>query len=91
MAPKTARFVDAGPVQEPVQPSVEPIGASQGGQIAPGADERLLDRVLRLVGVMQDQTGCCVQPPDRGAGKRGEGVMIASSRPVHEIGLHHVP
>jgi len=89
--PEAARLVDAGSVEQSVQPRVEPIGAAEGRQIAPGSDERLLDGVLGLVGVAEDQAGSGIEPEDRGSCKPGEGVMIAPSCPFHEILLHVAP
>ena len=91
MAPEPARLIDAGAVEQPVEPGVEAIGAAQCGQVTPGSDERLLDGVLGLVGIAQDEPGGGVQPEDRGACQRGEGVMIAPSRSLHEFLLHHAP
>src|SRR4249920_3890954 len=91
MAPEPARLIDAGAIQQPVEPGVEAVGAAQGGQVTPGPDERLLDGVLGLVGVAQDEPGGGIQPEDRGACQRGEGVMIAPSRSLHELLLHHAP
>ena len=91
VAPEPARLIDAGADEQPVKPGVEAVGVAQRGQITPGPDERLLDGVLGLVGIAQDQPGGGVQPEDRGACQRGEGVMIASPRPLHEFSLHHAP
>src|SRR6476659_1884170 len=91
MAPQPARLIDTGAVQQAVEPGVEAVGAAQGGQVTPGPDERLLDGVLGLVWIAQDEPGGGIQPEDRGACQRGEGVMIASSRSLHELLLHHAP
>jgi hypothetical protein len=91
VTPKAACLVDAGAIEQSVEPSVEARRAAQGWQVAPGADERLLDGVLRLVGVTKDEPGGRIQPEDRGSCKRGEGVMIASSSSFHEILLHVAP
>jgi succinyl-CoA synthetase, beta subunit len=91
MAPEPARLIDAGAVQQTVEPGVEAVGAAQCGQVTPGSDERLLDGVLGLVGIAQDEPGGSVQPDDRGACQHGEGVMIAPSRSLHEFLLHHAP
>ena len=77
--------------EQAVEPRVEAVGIAQRGQIAPGADERVLHRVLRLFGVPEDEPGGSVQPEDRGACQRGEGVMIAPSRSLHELSLHARP
>jgi hypothetical protein len=68
--PEPARLIDTGAVEQPVEPGVETIGAAQCGQVTPGADERLLDGVLGLVGIAQDEPGGSVQPEDRGACQR---------------------
>ena len=74
-----------------MEPGVETFGTAQRGQVTPGSDERLLDGILGLVGIAQDEPGGGVQPEDRGACQRGEGVMIAPSRSLHEFLLHHAP
>src|SRR5438045_9100520 len=91
MAPEPARLIDAGAVQQTVKPGVEAVGTAQRGQVTSGPDERLLDGVLGLVGVAQDEPGGSVQPKERGACQRGEGVMIASSCSLHEFLLHQRP
>ena len=91
MAPQPARLIDAGAIQQAVEPGVEAVGAAQCGQVTPGSDERLLDGVLGLVGIAQDEPGGGIQPEERGACQRGEGVMIAPSRSLHEFLLHHAP
>jgi hypothetical protein len=41
------------------------------------------------LGVTKDQAGGCVQPGESGAGKHGEGVMIALPRSLDEPSLVH--
>jgi hypothetical protein len=91
VTPQPACLVDAGSVEQAVKPCVEALGAAQGGQVSPGPDERLLDGVLRLVGIAEDEPGGGVQPEDRGSCERREGVMIAPPRSIHEILLHVAP
>src|SRR6202008_4120437 len=79
-APLPANQVEAGVDEQLVQPAVEREGVAQRRQIAPTANERVLDRVSREVVVPDDQTGGGVQPRDGRAGQRGEGVMIAPLR-----------
>ena len=62
-----------------MQPGVEPFRVAQRGQITPGPDQCVLDRVLGLFGIPEHEPGGGVQPRDRGACQLGEGVMIASS------------
>src|SRR6188508_3729639 len=75
--------------EEAVEPCVEPLRIAQPGEALPGPDEALLDRVARELRVPEDQPGRRVQPRDRPADEHGEGVMIASSRTVHEFSLVH--
>jgi len=91
VAPESARLVDAGPVEQAMEPGVEARRAPQCRQIAPGPDERLLDGVLGLIGVAEDEPRGRVQPEDRGSCKRRKGVMIASPRSFHELLLHVAP
>ena len=85
----TARDIDAGIDDEPAEPGIEPIGVAEPGQVAPGAEEAVLDRVMREIRVPEDQSGRCVQPRDGRAGERGEGVMIAPLCPLDEVSLVH--
>ena len=89
MAPEPARLIDTGADEQPMEPGVETIGAAQCGQVTPSSDERLLDGVLGLVGIAQDEPGGSVQPEERGACQRGEGVMIAPLCPFDEVSLVH--
>ncbi|MEA2547850.1 MAG: succinyl-CoA synthetase beta subunit, partial [Chloroflexota bacterium] len=89
--PQAAGFVDAGAIKQSMEPGVEALRAAQGGQVAPGPDECLLDGVLGLFGITQDEPGGRVEPEDRGSCKQGEGVMIASPRSFHEFLLHVAP
>jgi hypothetical protein len=72
-----------------VKPRIEPLGVAERGQITPGPYERILDGVGGLFGIPKDQPGGGIQTGDRGAGKLGEGVMIAPPRSLHEVSLHH--
>ena len=81
-------LIAAGVEEEPVEPRLEAIGVAQAGQVPPAPDERLLDGVLRAVGIPEDESGRGVQSTDRGACQQGEGVMIALPRPLHEVSLH---
>jgi hypothetical protein len=81
-------LIAAGVEEEPVEPRLEAIGVAQAGQIPPAPDERLLDGVLRTIGILEDESSRGVKPADRGACQQGEGVMIASPSPLHEVSLH---
>ena len=61
-----------------MEPGIEPVRIAETGQVAPGADERFLDRVARELRVAEDEPGCRVQPRETPVDQQGEGVMIAS-------------
>jgi hypothetical protein len=46
-ASSPTRKVETGVDREAVEPGVEPLGIAKAGQVAPGSDEALLDRVAR--------------------------------------------
>ena len=81
-------LIAAGVEEEPVKPGVEAIGIAQRRQVPPASNERLLDGVLRTVGVLEDEPSRCVQPTDRGACQHRKGVMIALPCSLHEVSLH---
>ena len=72
-----------------MEPGVEPLGVTQHPEVAPGSDERLLDRVAGQLRVTEDEAGGPVQPRAGIAGKHGEGVMIAATRSLDETSLVH--
>src|SRR5262245_13690931 len=79
---------EAGTDQGPAQPRLEAVGVAERRELPPGSEERLLDGVLREVGVSQDQAGGRIEPVDRGGREHGEGIVIASTRPFHELPFH---
>ena len=81
-------LVDAGVHEQSTQPGVEAIRVAQRGQITPGTDEGVLDRVRRPIRIPDHEPGGRVEPGDRGACQLGEGVMIALPRSLHEVSLH---
>ena len=87
--PPAAGRVHAGMEDESMEPGLEAIRIAKGRQAPPGADEALLDRVSRELGVPEDEAGRGIQPRDARAGKHGEGVMIASPGPLDESSLVH--
>ena len=86
-----SKDVDTGARDEAAQPTLEPIRIAEGWQAPPRAEEPVLDRVSREIVVPKDQSGSSVQPRDEQAGKRREGVMIASLRSFDEFSLVHSP
>ena len=85
----TARLVEARVDGQAIEPGIEPVGVTQPRQVAPGSDERLLDRVAGQLRIPEDEAGGLVQPRDGPAGELGEGVMIASPRSLDESTLVH--
>lgn len=81
--------VDARVDRQSMQPGVESLGIAEPGQISPGLEEHLLDRVLREVAIAEDQSGDRLQPRAGSAGKQREGVMIAPPRSLDELPLVH--
>jgi hypothetical protein len=72
-----------------VEPGIEAVRIAQPGQVPPGSDEGVLDRVSRELAVPEDQAGGSVQPRDGRAGQHREGVMIALPRSLDETSLIH--
>src|SRR4029079_9892258 len=88
--PSTAPHeVEAGVDSQATQPGIEPVGIAESRQIAPCADERLLDRVARELLVAEDHASGRVQPREPRIDERGEGVMIAPPRAFDELSLVH--
>ena len=63
--------------QHPMQPGVEPVGVSKPLQVAPGEDERLLDRVVGEVAVAEHELGDVEQAADRIGREGRERVAVA--------------
>jgi hypothetical protein len=85
----TAGEVQTGVDGQAMQPGVEPIGLAKPGEVAPGSDQAILDRVACELGVPEDEAGGAVQPHDGSARELGEGVMIAIPRSLDEPSLVH--
>ena len=84
-------MIEAGIDGQAMEPGVEPVRVAKAREVAPGADERLLDRIARELRVPEDESGGRVQPRDGQVDERGEGVMIAPPRSDDETSLVHVP
>jgi hypothetical protein len=76
-APAAADQIEARVDGQAVEPGIEPVRVAEAREIAPGADQRLLDRIAGELAVPEDQASGCVQAGDRRARELGEGVMIA--------------
>ena len=55
-------LIGTGVDDQPVQPGIPALGISEVRKTAPGTDEGILDRVLRLVRIPEDQPGEAEQP-----------------------------
>ena len=87
-----AELVVDGADQQPVEPRIEPTDVAQGRKVAPAADKGLLGRVLRPVGIAQDQPSKCVQAIDDAGGENVEGLAFTLPRPFDELwAAHEVP
>jgi hypothetical protein len=85
----TTQEIEAGVDGESVEPGVEPIRITKSGEIAPGPDQPLLDRVACELRVAEDEAGRLVQPHDSPSGELGEGVVIALPCLLDEPSLVH--
>ena len=74
---------------EAPQPCFEAIRIAKRGEVPPGREKTLLDRVSRKLSVAEDEASRGVQARDAGAGELSEGVMIALPGPLHESSLVH--
>jgi hypothetical protein len=76
--------------EESSQPRLEAVGVAEGGDVAPGQDERLLGRVVGPVAIGQDQPGDAEELVDREARKLAERLVIARHRPLDQVPPHRV-
>src|SRR4029078_10561136 len=71
--------------EDAMQPGVEAIRVAKAAQVAPGDDERLLDRVVGEVAVVEHQLGNVEEAADRGGRELGERGPIASPCPLDPV------
>jgi hypothetical protein len=83
----TAGFLVRGADGEPVAPTVEPGGIAEAGQLPPGIEQCLLDRVGGTFGIAEDPEGHGIQGVDFRRSQGSEGVAIALLRQCDEV-LH---
>ena len=67
-----------------MDPGLESIGVAQARQVPPRRDQRFLDGIPSQLGIPKDEPGGPAETTDQHAGERGEGVMIAPLRALHE-------
>jgi len=85
VAPSPHVLVGSRPHEDPIEPAVEPLDVAQLWQLAPAADECLLDRVLGKVRVPKDEPGNCVEAVDLASGESPEGFSIPALRSFDEV------
>ncbi len=81
--------IETGVDEQSMKPGIEPVRVAQRGQVPPGSDEGLLDRVSGELVVAEDEARSRVQARDGRAGERRKGVMIAPLRSFDETSLVH--
>jgi len=81
----------AGVDQQAIEPGVEPIWLSNGSDVQPCREERLLDRIRRIVVAAEDQPGGAMEPTNGARGEAREGVMISARCANDEVSLHRAP
>jgi len=74
--------------QDPGRPRLEPLRIAKAGQLAPGNDQGLLDRVVGEIDVPEDPSRGPEQPVGMGAHEDGEGVPITALSQFHEVAIH---
>ncbi len=87
-APFLACHLVAGAHGQAMEPGIPRFGVTDGTHVPPGRDERFLDRVLSTVPIAQDEGRDGIQSADRRSRQDGERVVVARSRPFHELSLH---
>jgi hypothetical protein len=77
--------------EDPVEPCLEPIEVTEGGQFTPRLNERDLYSVLGEVGItqdpMRDEDAAVADRPNQGA----EGLLVTLSRSLDESPEHPLP
>ena len=89
MPPPAPELVGCRTHEDSVQPPVEALDVPQLGQLAPAADEGLLDGVLGEVRVAEDESGDRVEAVDLAGSELPEGFPIPAPRSFDEV-LPHV-
>jgi hypothetical protein len=74
--------------EDPIQPGVEALHVPQFRQLAPAADEGLLNGVLGEMGVAQHEPGDRVEAVDLARGEQREGLPIPAPRSLDELLSH---
>jgi hypothetical protein len=85
------RLLVTGVHQEPAQPGFEAVRVSEGGEVAPGGDERLLGGIGRPFVVSQDEPRHGIELVDPAAHQLVERLPITRHRALDEITSHRPP
>jgi hypothetical protein len=83
------RLLDCETDDEAIGPCLEAFWVPQVGQLLPGRDQRLLERVFGAVSITSHADRDCIQPIRGQPCQRGERLGVTSLRGCHEFGLHH--
>lgn len=89
--PAPAGLVERAVDQQAEEPGIEPVRVTKPGQVSPGTDERVLDRVARELRVPEDEARGSIEAGGRRRGEQGEGVVIAPRCPLDERPSVHCP
>jgi hypothetical protein len=81
----------AGVDEQAVEPRVEPLRVTDGSDVQPGREKRVLDRIGRVVVAAEDQPGGAMEAVGGGSSKGREGIMIAAPGADDEVSVHRVP
>ena len=84
----TAKFVHTDADKDPMQPRVPAIGIAEPRYVAPGQDQRFLDRISSAIGIAEDQASGRVETPRGDLDQRLEGAVVALPCLLDEISLH---
>src|SRR5262245_11140871 len=74
-----------------MEPRLESFEVTEPGQVAPGADQRLLGRILGAMLVAQDAVREAVATVDVLGRQGGERVAVPSARPFDQLDPHRAP
>jgi hypothetical protein len=86
---RRAQRVQAAPGRDLEQPDTQRRAALEPGQALPGREQRLLQRVLRVVGRAEDPVAVHLQLTPVGADEFAERLLVAHPRPVYQLRAHH--
>jgi riboflavin biosynthesis pyrimidine reductase len=83
------RLVVAGIDQESAQPGVEPLSVTQRRQVSPGAEERILDRILGAAPIPEDEDGGREQPLGSRGSERRERIGVPVGGCANQVVIGH--